>query len=154
MKRSILRHYVGNREDLVEALADRVIGKYEANFETHLATVSHITPVEQLMSYLFPPQAVSTTESLLVVESLIAASATSTEIQKKMRGYVEYLIERSSELLRQSYPASSKQQCWSVAYGVISICFNHESLTPLQPPPKYLRAAKSSARALIDTLEC
>lgn len=69
-----------------------------------------------------------------------------------MRAYVENLVDRSAKLLRQSYPVARKQECWTVAYGVVSICFNHESLTPLEPPPKYGRAAKAAAKALIATL--
>ena len=152
VKRSILRHYVGNREALVEALADRVIDKYEQAFASYLDQTSHLQPVDQLMGYLFPAKAVSSTESLLVLESLIAASASSTAIRQKMRGYVDRLIACCADLLHEVYPNASKQHCWAVGYGVVSICFNHESLTPLQPPPKYLRAAKSSALELIGTL--
>ena len=153
MKRSILRHYIGNRDELVLALADRVIAKYEAHFESHLQATSAFTPVKQLMSYLFPAKAVSSTESILVIESLIAAGATCPDIRKKMMGYIDRLIDRSASLLRRAYPETSNQKCWAAAYGVVSICFNQESLTPLGPPPKYLRAAKSSAEVLITSLE-
>ncbi|MEM1227850.1 MAG: TetR/AcrR family transcriptional regulator [Planctomycetota bacterium] len=152
MQRSILRHYVGNREDLVRALAQRVIAKYEASFTTHLEDTGHLSPVEQLMTHLFPSKVVSTTQSLLVVEALIAASATSVDIREQMRGYVDGVIERSAGLLKREYPSASRQRCWAVAYGVVSICFNHESLSPIEPPPKYRRAAKEAARVLIQTL--
>ncbi|MEM0926748.1 MAG: TetR/AcrR family transcriptional regulator [Planctomycetota bacterium] len=152
VKRSILRHYVGNRDDILEALAERVVGKYEAGFDGHLECTTHLSPVEQLVSFFFPVKAVSTAESLLVVESLIAASDTSPIIQRKMRGYVERLLERVSTLLREEFPEAPKRQCWVVAYGVVSICFNHESLTPLGFSSKHRRAAKESAISLIGTL--
>ncbi len=152
MKRSILRHYVGNREDLVLALADRVIAKYESHFEAHLREKSECSPVIQLLSYLFPAKSVSSTESILVIESLIGAGATMPEIRDKMKRYIDRLVDRSASLLRQAYPKAPRQQCWSAAYGVVSICFNQESLTPLGLPPKYLKAAKSSADVLINSL--
>lgn len=154
MKRSILRHYVGNREQLVHALAERVIDKYDRMLAEHTAQASHLPPVEQLMSYLFPATAVSTAESLLVLEALIAASATSTDIRTRMRDWIDRLVDWSADLLRRAYPAARRRQCWAVGYGVISICFNHESLTPLQPGPRYQRAAKAAALALIQSLDC
>ena len=41
MKRSILRHYVGNREDLVQGLAERVVTKYRQNLREFLVAVSN-----------------------------------------------------------------------------------------------------------------
>ena len=153
MKRSILRHYVGNREQLVHALAERVIEKYDRMLADHRAQASHLPPVEQLMSYLFPATTVSTAESLLVLEALIAASAGSVEIRTRMQGWIHRLVDWSADLLRQAYPAIPRRQCWSVGYGVISICFNHESLTPLELGPRYHRAAKAAAMALVHTLD-
>ncbi|HBE69242.1 MAG TPA: TetR/AcrR family transcriptional regulator [Planctomycetaceae bacterium] len=152
VKRSILRHYVGNRDDLVVALADRVTSQYKESLRTHLLSTPNMEPTDQLLAYLFPKQTVSTAESLLVVESLIAISASSPEIRSRMQDYVEYFVTESAALLKKSYPDATRKQCWSVAYGLISICFNHESLAPLQPPPKYSRAAKAAAEALVTTL--
>jgi len=152
MKRSILRHYVGNRDDLVLALADRVIGKYQKSLNEHLLPTENQNPVDQLLNYLFPAQPTSSAESLMVLESLITAASTSVWIRNKVKGYVDELVKRSTDLLHEAHPMPSRRDCWSVAYGVISICFNHESLTPLDLPPKYLRAARSAAQTLIASL--
>lgn len=153
MKRSILRHYVGNRDDLVAALADRVTEQYRELFDDYVASHSDLQPVEQLMGFLFPAKALSTAQSLWVLESLIAISASSPDIQRKMLDYVDGLVVRASAMLNQSYANASKKDCWTVAYGVVSICFNQESLVALEPPPKYARAAKAAAWALVRTLE-
>ena len=152
MRRSILRHYVGNREDLVRALADRVVEKYETTLTVHLESQKHRTPLKRLMSYLFPDSFRSTTESLLVIESLIAAAATDDEIQEKMKRYVQHLADRSAVLLREEFPHAGRQACWNVAWGIVSICFNQESLTPLNLEPRFARAAKKSAMVLIESL--
>ena len=153
MKRSILRHYVGNRAELILALTDRVIEKYERQFEMYLESVEERSPTERLMGFLFPARSRSSTESILVIESLIAVAATNQEVRQKLKGYIARLVERSASLLKHAHPAASRQRCWAVAYGVISICFNQESLTPLNFPPRYLKAAKASAEVLINSLE-
>ncbi len=153
MKRSILRHYVGNRDELVLALARRVIAKFESFFDSHLEATEDLSPVEQLVTYLFPDTAVSSAESVLVIESLIAEGGSCPEIREMMKGYVERLVNQSAKLLRQAYPEASRRDCWSVAYGIVSICFNQESLTPLELPPRYLKAARATADLLIRSLE-
>ena len=153
MKRSILRHYVGNRDDLVAALADRVTQQYRELFDEYVAGHSDLEPVQQLIGFLFPAKPLSTAQSLWVLESLIAISATSADIRRKMFDYVDGLVERSATMLHQSYTNASKKDCWTVAYGVVSICFNQESLAALEPPSKYARAAEAAAWALVRTLE-
>ncbi|MEM7479305.1 MAG: TetR/AcrR family transcriptional regulator, partial [Planctomycetota bacterium] len=54
MKRSILRHYIGNRDDLVEALAGRVVQKYRGYVDCFVESVSSKNRVNQLIDFLFP----------------------------------------------------------------------------------------------------
>ena len=40
MKRSILRHYVGNRTDLIHALTDRVVAGYRSQLQAFMDTLT------------------------------------------------------------------------------------------------------------------
>ncbi|MEM6470579.1 MAG: TetR/AcrR family transcriptional regulator [Planctomycetota bacterium] len=153
MKRSILRHYVGNRGQLIVALAERVIQKYQAFFEDHLAASSRLAPIGQLMGYFFPKVSASSPESILVIESLIAEGSRNEVVRRQMQDYVDWLVTRCAELLRIEYPGATKKKCWDVSYGLVCLCFNQESLTPLQLPRKYAKAAKLSAEILIASLD-
>ncbi len=152
MKRSILRHYVGNRRDLIQALTERVVMKYKASLNEYLEATAGESPVKQLLGFLFPNTTASSTESVMVVESLIAAADTYPEVSQLMTEYIDGLTHQSAALLKQEFAGTSHQKCWSVAYGLICLCFNQESLTPLQLPAKYTKAAKSCAEVLIDSL--
>ena len=153
MKRSILRHYVGNREDMIHALAERVVAKYRAYLQMFTDAVTPDQRIEQLIGFFFRDQPLETTESVLVIEAMIAAGDQYTKVREMMLGYVEDVVSMAADQLRQAFPTAARQQCWSVAYGVISVAFNQESLTPLQLPPKYLNAARDCARRLIDSLK-
>ena len=72
MKRSILRHYVGNREDLVQALAERVVSKYRQRFDKFREGTSTEKLPNQLIEFFLPKQPFESAESILVVEALIA----------------------------------------------------------------------------------
>lgn len=152
MKRSILRHYVGNREQLVEALAQRVVLKYQADFRKFAATAKTAKNPDYLIRNLFPDQPVETAESVMVIESLIAAAERNDKVRKCLVEYIDDLVDQMVELLHTWFPRSTRKQRRSAAYGLIGIWFNQESLAPLRLSPKYVKAARASAKILIDSL--
>ncbi len=149
VKRSILRHYVGNRDDLIDALGARVFAKYRAHME---GTLPHCGSVAQLLDFFFPVEPVMSSKGILVVESLIAAAPDHPQIHSLTMAYLEDLVGGLAKRLRGIYPGATQRHTWDVAYGVVGICFNHESLVPLQLPARYLRGARAGARRLIETL--
>ncbi len=152
MKRSILRHYVGNRDDLIRALADRVITKYRDDFDRFREGISDEDRVDQILDFFFPTKPRQTTESVLVIEALIAAGEQYPDIQELVLKYVDDLVSGTAKELSAAFSSASRQHCWEVAYGVICICFNHESLAPLKLPPRFHRAARRCSEALIESL--
>ena len=152
MKRSILRHYIGNRDDLILALANRVADSYHDDLDAMVESLADGRRIDGILEYLFPTTQRQTTESLLLLDSLIAASDEYPRIRELMFGYVERLISCVSEQLKITYPDASANDCWNVAFGVVSMCFNYESLLPLKLPPKYNRAAKDCCERLMGTL--
>ena len=152
MKRSILRHYIGNRDDLILALANRVADSYHEDLDSMVESLTEQRRIDSVLEYLFPAKQRQTTESLLLLESLIAASDEYPRIRELMFGYVERLITCVSEQLKIDHPDTSAKECWHVAFGVVSMCFNYESLLPLKLPPKYSRAARDCCQRLIATL--
>ena len=152
VKRSILRHYIGNRDDMVVALAERVVGKYRQAFKDFVAGTTERSRTRQLLGYFFPDEPIESTEDILVVEALIAAGEQYPAVRKLMFGYVDGLVGDLSQQLKLAFPKASAPKCWNVAYGVISICFNQESLSPMRLPPKYLKAARRCSETLVQSL--
>ena len=152
MKRSILRHYVGNREELIHALADRVVEKYRTGMEEYLRSTAEETPLDQLMGLLFPDQPIGTPETLMACEALIGSADKYPRVRKLMTSYVDDLVVASARLLRSAFPEAGHARCWAVAYGVVGLCFNQESLRPLQLPPRYPKAVRTCVDTLIESL--
>ncbi len=152
MKRSILRHYVGNRDDLVHALAERVLGKYREQFGPLPVELAADERIDRVLDRLFPDQPVESTESVLVIEALIGSAAQYPDVGRLVFDYVEHLVGTTATELGQARPNASADDCWAVAYGIVSLWFNQESLAPLDLPPRYLAAAHANARRLIDDL--
>ncbi|MEM6689723.1 MAG: TetR/AcrR family transcriptional regulator [Planctomycetota bacterium] len=152
MKRSILRHYVGNRDDLVVALTKRVVSKYRLGLDEFASSIRPAKRVDDLIQYLLPSSRQSSSESILVIESLIAGAEQYEEVRVQMLSYIDDVVDMITSQLRLEFPKRTKAECWTVAYGMVCIWFNQESLGPLGLPPKYLKSARSGMRSLIDTL--
>lgn len=153
LKRSILRHYVGNRNDLVVALAEHVVAKYIVQLDSIADSISPDRRIDQLIQTLLPSRPVSTSESILVIESLIAASEQYEEVREQMSLYVDKVVKMIASQLQLEFAERTKQECWTVGYGVVCIWFNQESLSPLSLSPAYLKAARKSMRMLIESLK-
>lgn len=152
MKRSVVRHYVGNREDMIVALAERVTATWRKYLRQFVDSLGGEQRVEPLLEFLLPAKSPTGTEALLVIEGLIAAGEKHPEVRSLMSDYVEDVVSMTAKQLALAFPTAKRSDCWSVAYGVVSIWFNHDSLAPLHLPPKYHQAARATARRLIDTL--
>ena len=153
MKRSILRHYVGNRDELVIALSERVVAKYVESTASAFDALDDCSGVKPLIDYLFPTSATTDAASLMVIESLIAAADEYPTVRTLVTEYVNTLTERISRSLRSLYPQATRQRCWQVAYGIVGICFNEHSLVSLALPAKYSKASRACAMLLVESLE-
>lgn len=151
MKRTILRHYIGNRDDLVHALCERMTKEWHHQLRSlELAPVGK-DPQKELVGLLFySPE--HNRDSILVAENLIAAADRYPKVGEAMRDFVEAYTKVISQRLKIIHPKSPAENRWQAAYAILSILFNEASLAALNMPPKYLRAAKAGVFSIIDSL--
>ncbi len=152
VKRSILRHYVGNRDELILAMAHRLTDRYREQLRQLSDYVGDVRRVDRLVDALFVPTSDQSSQDVVLVEALIAASEDDDEIRSLMTALTEETIEAVRGVLRFEYPDSSARTLWEVAYGVVGVYFNYESLHPLTLPRRHRSAAMACVRRLISTL--
>lgn len=150
MQRSILRHYVGNREDLIEALTSHIVAFFRERSDA-LFRATH--NVEELVTALFGLRDSTDAEMVLVAEQLIAAADRYPRVRKHMVDWVRAFVGQVSDVIAHDFPRATEAQKLPVAYGLVGIYFNVESLSPLALPTKYATAAEDAARRLVSTLE-
>ena len=152
VKRQMIRHYIGNRQDLIHAFAERLMNRYDRDLEWMMTSLPQDGRVDAILELLFPKQASYSAESTLALEALITASSDYPMFRDRLSSYIESLTAHLSRELRAVFPQSTRAQTWAVSYGIVGLCFNQESLAPLGLPPRYLRASRDCARRLVDSL--
>lgn len=151
VRRSALRHFVGNRDALVAALCERFLARAAEQNAALREAARHGLTAQGLLDILFDPGQ-SDTRSVLIAEALIAAAANDDRLAEGMANYVAQFAEVVADLLGSGFPHAAAQDCSDVAAGIVGIYFNVESLAPLGPRADMRNASLAAARRLIDTL--
>ncbi len=161
LKRSLVRHYVGNRDNLVEQLVDRVLMYSNLHWEAFLegvpeASNSEEDAGEQLTEYvldaLFSEQH-SDAEFILVIESLIFSANHNPALRKKMQQWLKRFTDDLRRILGDTFIQAGDDELKAVSFGIISIYFNLDSLSPLGMNHLYRKSARTAAQLLMNSVK-
>ena len=153
VKRAILRHYIGNREDLINALCEKVLARYREQIALLKLIPSDDTSGKTLLNHLFVSDSQDSIDEVLLAENLIAAAQRYPAAQRAMQSYVDELTDQLAECLQPIAPSATDRQRWNGAYGILCILFNHASLAPLGLDPEYGASARFNAEHIVKSLK-
>jgi len=151
LARALLRHHVGNREELLDALVNRFLKKSAQETDIFYASLPANDRMETLISWLFDPN-YSDSRSVLVAEALIAASEARPELGTKVKDWVQDFINQLMKEVRVFAPDESPEAIEEVAMGITALYFNAESLSPLGAMPNIRKTAAASCLRLLKSL--
>ncbi len=152
LARPLIRHNVGNRDDLLAALVDRFLSKSERNVQRMIDGLPADRAIKTLIDWLFDPN-YSDAQFVLVAEALIAASQEDPALATLMQSWTRDFIASVRGVLKDNEPSASSRALDAVAAGVTGIYFNTDSLTPLGDMSDIREASKRAALMLVATLE-
>lgn len=168
LKRSLVRHYVGNREDLVNQLVDRVLMQSDSLWVDFMAGANQLaescsedqSPEQQhvqqqvcdyLIEGLFGEQH-SDAQYVLVIESLIFSANHNANLRKRLQDWLKRFIDDIKTVLSTVFTTAAQEDLAAASFGIISIYFNLDSLAPLGMNHIYRKSARHSAQLLLNSL--
>ncbi|MFT6510016.1 MAG: AcrR family transcriptional regulator [Parvibaculaceae bacterium] len=149
--RPLIRHNVGNRDDLLALLIERFLVESNESTKRFIAYLGKDKPVDDFIEGLFDPN-FADPHLTLMAEALIAASANNAELATHMQKWTRDFILAVQGVLAQQYPKAGSKKIYAVAAGLTGIYFNVASLSPLGPMPDVQNASKAAALQLAATL--
>ena len=152
VKRTIIRHYVGNRDQLLTALTARYLEQSQVSLDAFIAALPKKERARTAVEWLFDP-AYSDARMVQVANALIAAAAENEALAADMQAWVSDFVARLEQVIADDYPDSDPTAVAAVAAGVTGIYFNIEALYPLGDVSALVSASKAAAILLIETLE-
>ena len=153
VKRTILRHYLGNREHMIQALLDHVCRQFQMETNELIAALPESNRVSELLNLLFDSQYAKENNSALVVQALMNASEQHPEINDRLMAVITQFIDAVAHEIQLAHPKSSEIDTFEVALGIVGIYFTIDSMESLGVSDDWWFAAERSAYRLIDTLK-
>ncbi len=152
LARPLIRHNIGNREELLEALVDR----FEESSAESLQQLLTALPVEKrlltLIEWLFDPAASDPT-MVLVSNALTAAGAQNPRLARSMRRWTREFVGEIAAVAAAEHPDAEDDAVQAVAAGIAAAFFTIESTTPLGRMTDLRQACMAAALRLAETLE-
>ncbi|MEM7117249.1 MAG: TetR/AcrR family transcriptional regulator [Chloroflexota bacterium] len=153
VKRSIIRHYIGNRDAVVKALVERLIETYRQEMADAIASIPKDDFAPVLLDYLFLAEAHERPNSEILLDSLWAKQESDPHIKALLIELYEALEELLTDGLVYAYPQSDPQTCRSVAYSLICLLHTHTSLIELGPGHARREGVRQAAAQIVGLLE-
>lgn len=152
MARALLRHHVGNREELIDAVVRRFIDRSAALNQELLSYLPEKKRVPMLLSLLFAAENLDYTNDILVAEALMNAAQTRPELARQLRQWYVDFENIVIDELRQAYSIAPMGDVRAVATGVVGIYFSVYSIAGLGQAEQMLRQSRCACEKLIGTL--
>lgn len=150
--RALIRHNLGNRADLVEALTKRFIKKSQIGTELLVRSLPSTGQSRALVKILFDPT-YSDPHLVKVANALIAASPNDETLAAKMRDWSNDFIMALMKVFSNEHANASPDKVMAVATGIAGIYSNVEALRPLGDISTLSNSSETAALLLIATLE-
>lgn len=153
LQRSAIRHFVGNRDQLVrEALVALAAEYYEA-FDRSVAEARGKARIDLLLAFLFDGAfAHEHGESDRVVNALLAGAAADEGARRALREMYEGFLESVERELRSAYPKARAPRRREAAWAILCIAETHVTMIDLGFDESRTELAKRAARRILDGL--
>lgn len=152
LARPLVRHNVGNRDDLLDALVERFLEKSEQSTRVWVDALPTENRLVAAVELLFDPR-YSDAQLVQVSNALIAASAGDARLARKMRKWIKDFVAALDALIAAEYPDIDSVRTRTVATGIVGIYNNVEALYPLGGVGDIASASRDAALLLLESLE-
>ncbi|MEO9874928.1 MAG: TetR/AcrR family transcriptional regulator [Anderseniella sp.] len=152
LARPLVRHNVGNREELLEALVERFLERTRNSMATMISALPAEHKSKTAIDWLFDPK-FSDPQLVRVSNALIAASCENPSLAARMLVWLNDFITRLDELLAGDFPDADPAKVAAATAGIAGIYFNIEALYPLGDTDVLVAASKRAAIILLESLE-
>ncbi len=153
VKRSILRHYLGNREQMIGALIDYVDKQIENELEILQKALPDNQRVIALIEFLFDAKYATDDKSAMMMQALASAAYSNPEVNSKILDWSNRFVEFVKVEIAQEYPNISDEHAFRTAFGIVALYFNIDSFSQISIPDSWWAASANAAHTLIRSIE-
>lgn len=152
MKRSMIHHYVGDRNDLLAALLERHIEQDRQAFSAYLAAQGDEPDIDLLLRHFFSDWSHINPHEHMIVNALLAETAHNPRLSALCFSGFKLLEDGVATTLKTRYPNAPHEQCQTIAYAIVSMANGSSTMIGIGFDPTRLPAVQAVVKQLIHTL--
>jgi AcrR family transcriptional regulator len=151
VKRSLIRHYLGNRDEVVNQMIDRIAREYPAQMMAQMERAASDGEAG-ILTFFFSEDYPATAWDHILGAVASAAHDRYPQAKQRLGQMLLQMIADAAGILAKCYPHATTAQCEVVAYGLFSLAYAHDSIAMLLPQPADRLVARLNAQLLLQTL--
>jgi len=153
VKRPLLRHYLGNRDQMISALCAHVVQVFDAMSDEAALGLAYAGSGKDIVDLLFQEEADHDPRLLLAWQTLSVAVGDQPDKRDALLNSLERFLGVLTAALQRLFPQASTAQVRAVAQGITSILVNLDSLSMLAPPQSWRDELRDGALLLLTSME-
>lgn len=153
--RNIIRHYIGNREDLVAAFVERVLSRIKQVSEEILANTPKQKLIPKVLDFLFEERSAVSPPDLgeRMLGGMWHIREQNPKVQQALLNFYQEFEKILTEGLSRLYPDVSAKKCQEVSYSIICLAETNWVLGSVGVDVSHTRMARRSAEYLLQLLD-
>ncbi len=153
VKRAIIRHYIGNRDDLIEAAVLRIITGYREELVAAIENLPQDELILELLDYLFcADQDEERTHYDILLTALWATQERDAQTHALLLNFYQAFEVLIFDALTHVYAHTKREDRLSVAFSIMCLANDVWSMIALGFDSNRIAYGRSAAEILIQTL--
>lgn len=149
--RNTIRHYIGNRDDLIAALVERLIQRYNNSYGNLFSMLPREDRLRVLLDWLFG-YTIDHNKDIVLFNELFAASSHDASIKQHLLKLHQNWEDGLVEEFKFAFPKAKRAQICEAAYAILCLNFADTSMMGLGFDSNRRKAARKAADSIIETL--
>ncbi|MFB6672068.1 cupin domain-containing protein [Streptomyces sp. NPDC056390] len=133
MSRGHIRHFLGNREDLLVAVTEHFFATLTDQLPKESAHPNSFTSFEAMLDYLFGEVFTRSVEDNRLVDGLLEVARTSEKVSRAMANAYGVLEARIAATLAREFPDAEASAIDEAAFGVLCLALGNVFLREIDP---------------------
>jgi AcrR family transcriptional regulator len=152
INRGLIHHYVGNRNDVIKSMVDRLFEKYQVSFDAYASTRPTGNRADAIVDYHFDAWFELAPDDESIILALFSESERDRHIKKVLTKLYDKFEKTIAGELSQFFPSANTERLHLVAYTIMSLAFGHAIMTWTGLPQAKKADLREIATNLVQTL--
>lgn len=150
--RTIIRHYFGGRDELVDALLERLRARYAERYLYDDPGASAEETLARVLDAIFVPFTEGAPTMDRVFDALYATAISDPRILDFLRTFYRDATARLEERIARARPSATRGDVRTVTAGILALGVGHSILDTIEPVRERAERLRLAADALLATL--